>query len=266
MSTESFADLGVSRAVISSLSRAGITEPFAIQGAVIGDAIAGREVVAKSQAGSGKTLAFAIPLVERIGVTDPRTAARVLAPTAPDAGGGWVMRGFDARGVRRTVWRLARGRRAAHVRRCPRVRPALPPRSSGTMPSRPCGNSRSVGDWQDDLRVTSAAATRSSSDSTKSRLSPRGKANGDRLAIESRAPNPVRRREFRARYQRAPAVTLRALSRWPKVSRNMRNGRSGSESAEFMRGRRQSDRRVLAIAPLPRPDGVRSCGERSWDP
>jgi ATP-dependent RNA helicase RhlE len=81
VSTESFADLGVSRAVISSLSRAGITEPFAIQRAVIGDAIAGRDVIAKSPTGSGKTLAFGIPLVARIGATDPRPAALVLAPT-----------------------------------------------------------------------------------------------------------------------------------------------------------------------------------------
>src|SRR5581483_6037940 len=81
MSTESFADLGVSRAVISSLSAAGITLPFAIQSSVIGDAIAGRDVIAKSPTGSGKTLAFGIPLVERIGATDPRPAALVLAPT-----------------------------------------------------------------------------------------------------------------------------------------------------------------------------------------
>ena len=81
MSTASFADLGVSRAVISSLAAAGITEPFAIQRAVIGDAIAGRDVIAKSPTGSGKTLAFGIPLVERIGAEDPRPAALVLAPT-----------------------------------------------------------------------------------------------------------------------------------------------------------------------------------------
>jgi ATP-dependent RNA helicase RhlE len=81
MSTESFADLGVSRAVIGSLSAAGITEPFAIQRAVIGDAIAGRDVIAKSPTGSGKTLAFGIPLVERIGAEDPRPSALVLAPT-----------------------------------------------------------------------------------------------------------------------------------------------------------------------------------------
>jgi ATP-dependent RNA helicase RhlE len=81
MSAESFADLGVSHAVISSLSAAGITRPFAIQHSVIGDAIAGRDVIAKSPTGSGKTLAFGIPLVERISATDPRPAALVLAPT-----------------------------------------------------------------------------------------------------------------------------------------------------------------------------------------
>jgi superfamily II DNA/RNA helicase len=81
MSTESFADLGVSRAVISALSAAGVTEPFAIQRAVIGDAIAGRDVIAKSPTGSGKTLAFGIPLVERLRAEDRRPAALVLAPT-----------------------------------------------------------------------------------------------------------------------------------------------------------------------------------------
>ena len=81
MSTESFADVGVSRTVIDALSRAGITQPFAIQRAVIADAIAGRDVIAKSPTGSGKTLAFGIPVVERIGANDPRPAALVLAPT-----------------------------------------------------------------------------------------------------------------------------------------------------------------------------------------
>jgi superfamily II DNA/RNA helicase len=81
MSSGSFADLGVSRAVVGSLSQAGITAPFAIQRAVIGDAIAGRDVIAKSPTGSGKTLAFGIPLVERIGAQDRRPAALVLAPT-----------------------------------------------------------------------------------------------------------------------------------------------------------------------------------------
>jgi superfamily II DNA/RNA helicase len=81
MSRESFADLGVSRAVISTLTEAGITEPFAIQRAVIGEAITGRDLIAQSPTGSGKTLAFGIPLVERIAAEHSRPAALVLAPT-----------------------------------------------------------------------------------------------------------------------------------------------------------------------------------------
>src|SRR5579872_996803 len=81
MSNQSFADLGVSRAVVSSLARQGITEPFAIQRRVIADVLEGRDVLAKSPTGSGKTLAFGIPLVDRIEAEDRRPAALVLAPT-----------------------------------------------------------------------------------------------------------------------------------------------------------------------------------------
>ena len=48
---------------------------------MIGDVLAGRDVLAKSPTGSGKTLAFGIPLVEGIEAHDPRPAALVLAPT-----------------------------------------------------------------------------------------------------------------------------------------------------------------------------------------
>ena len=66
MSRESFADLGVSRAVISTLTGAGITEPFAIQRAVIGDAITGRDVIAQSPTGSGKTLAGFLAAIDTL--------------------------------------------------------------------------------------------------------------------------------------------------------------------------------------------------------
>jgi ATP-dependent RNA helicase RhlE len=81
MSNQSFADLGVSRAVVSSLSDQGITQPFAIQRDVIGDVLAGRDVLAKSPTGSGKTLAFGAPIVDRIAADARRPAALVLAPT-----------------------------------------------------------------------------------------------------------------------------------------------------------------------------------------
>jgi ATP-dependent RNA helicase RhlE len=81
MSNQSFADLGVSRVVVSTLAQHGITEPFAIQRDVIGDVLAGRDVLAKSPTGSGKTLAFGIPLVELLKADGPRPSALVLAPT-----------------------------------------------------------------------------------------------------------------------------------------------------------------------------------------
>ena len=81
MSHQSFADLGVSRAVVSSLSDQEITKPFAIQSDVIGDVLAGRDVLAKSPTGSGKTLAFGVPIVDLIAADARRPAALVLAPT-----------------------------------------------------------------------------------------------------------------------------------------------------------------------------------------
>ena len=81
MSTQSFAELGVSDAVTRALTGRGITRPFAIQSLVIGDILAGRDVLAKSPTGSGKTLAFAVPLADRIAADGPRPAALVLAPT-----------------------------------------------------------------------------------------------------------------------------------------------------------------------------------------
>jgi ATP-dependent RNA helicase RhlE len=81
MSTKQFADLGVSDAVTTALSRRGMTEPFTIQRLVIGDILAGRDVLAKSPTGSGKTLAFAIPLADRVAADGPRPVALVLAPT-----------------------------------------------------------------------------------------------------------------------------------------------------------------------------------------
>jgi superfamily II DNA/RNA helicase len=79
--SQSFADLGVSRAVVRALDERGFREPFAIQKLVIADVLAGRDVLAKSPTGSGKTLAFAVPLSDRIAAEDRRPAGLVLAPT-----------------------------------------------------------------------------------------------------------------------------------------------------------------------------------------
>jgi superfamily II DNA/RNA helicase len=81
MSSQSFADLGVSNAVSGALSTRGFTEPFAIQKLVIADVLAGRDVLAKSPTGSGKTIAFGAPIADLIEATDKRPAALILAPT-----------------------------------------------------------------------------------------------------------------------------------------------------------------------------------------
>jgi ATP-dependent RNA helicase RhlE len=81
VSTQSFADLGVSSAVARALSARGITAPFPVQTAVIPDVLAGRDVLVRSPTGSGKTLAFGLPMVDRIEADDPRCAALVLVPT-----------------------------------------------------------------------------------------------------------------------------------------------------------------------------------------
>jgi ATP-dependent RNA helicase RhlE len=78
---QSFADLGVSSAVVTALATEGFTEPFAVQRLAIGDVFAGRDVLVRSPTGSGKTLAFGIPLVDRIAADARRPAALILAPT-----------------------------------------------------------------------------------------------------------------------------------------------------------------------------------------
>jgi superfamily II DNA/RNA helicase len=81
MSHLTFADLGVSTSVVRALSERGIDAPFPIQSKVIGDVLAGHDVLVKSPTGSGKTLAFGIPMVDRLQAGGARPTGLVLAPT-----------------------------------------------------------------------------------------------------------------------------------------------------------------------------------------
>src|ERR1700742_446154 len=78
---QSFTQLGVSSGVINALAANSIERPFPIQEKVIGDVLAGHDVLVRSPTGSGKTLAFGVPLVDRIAANGPRPAALILAPT-----------------------------------------------------------------------------------------------------------------------------------------------------------------------------------------
>src|SRR5256885_12158213 len=80
--TTTFESLGLSADLVDSLSAAGITHPFPIQSLTIPDALAGRDDCGKAKAGSGKTLAFGLPLLERTPRAEPRApTALVLVPT-----------------------------------------------------------------------------------------------------------------------------------------------------------------------------------------
>src|SRR5436190_18425098 len=81
MSSQSFADLGVSRPVLGALAKRGFNEPFAVQRLCIADVVDGEDVLVQSPTGSGKTLNFGIPMVERIQGEARRPAALVVAPT-----------------------------------------------------------------------------------------------------------------------------------------------------------------------------------------
>ena len=76
-----FHDLGLSREVLRAVDELGYEEPTPIQAHTIPLLMAGKDVVAQAQTGTGKTAAFAIPIVEHIDPKSRVTQAIVLAPT-----------------------------------------------------------------------------------------------------------------------------------------------------------------------------------------
>ncbi|HET6529017.1 MAG TPA: DEAD/DEAH box helicase, partial [Actinoplanes sp.] len=81
-----FLDLGVPAKLVGVLADLGITHPFPIQAATLPDALSGRDVLGRGRTGSGKTYAFAIPLVARLAASGTqrrprRPRALILAPT-----------------------------------------------------------------------------------------------------------------------------------------------------------------------------------------
>ena len=84
-----FGDLGLGRNIESALVELGATAPFPIQAATIPDVLAGRDVLGRGRTGSGKTIAFAAPIVELLmanGGGKKRSQGRspralILAPT-----------------------------------------------------------------------------------------------------------------------------------------------------------------------------------------
>ncbi|MBV8964966.1 MAG: DEAD/DEAH box helicase [Mycobacteriaceae bacterium] len=77
----SFADLRIHPAVLRAVDDVGYESPSAVQAATIPAMMAGSDVVGLAQTGTGKTAAFAVPILSKIDTANTDTQALVLAPT-----------------------------------------------------------------------------------------------------------------------------------------------------------------------------------------
>ncbi|MEW1913331.1 DEAD/DEAH box helicase [Kitasatospora sp. NPDC085895] len=81
---ESFDELDMPKALLSELTRQGVTEPFPIQAATLPNSLAGRNVLGRGRTGSGKTIAFGLAVLARTAghrAEPRRPLALVLVPT-----------------------------------------------------------------------------------------------------------------------------------------------------------------------------------------
>ena len=79
--TATFRDLGVDAALCDALEAKGITHPFPIQAMTLPMALAGNDLIGQARTGTGKTLAFGLPLLQRIDTSARRTQALIVVPT-----------------------------------------------------------------------------------------------------------------------------------------------------------------------------------------
>jgi len=77
----SFRDLGLSPAVLAALEDVGYESPSPIQAETIPHILSGTDVVGQAQTGTGKTAAFALPLLSKIDLREQDPQALVLVPT-----------------------------------------------------------------------------------------------------------------------------------------------------------------------------------------
>jgi len=76
-----FSDLGIDERVLQALTDVGYESPSPIQSATIPPLMQGRHVVGLAQTGTGKTAAFAVPILCRIDLAQKTPQALILAPT-----------------------------------------------------------------------------------------------------------------------------------------------------------------------------------------
>ena len=77
----SFAELGVAEPILAALAEVGYESATPIQAATIPALLSGRDLVGLAQTGTGKTAAFALPILSQLAVSDRSTQALILTPT-----------------------------------------------------------------------------------------------------------------------------------------------------------------------------------------
>ena len=81
VTSPSFADLGLSEPLLRVLSEVGYEAPTPIQAKTIPALLQGRDLIGQAQTGTGKTAAFALPMLQQLDLNLPGVQALVLAPT-----------------------------------------------------------------------------------------------------------------------------------------------------------------------------------------
>jgi ATP-dependent RNA helicase DeaD len=76
-----FTDLGLSAPVLSALKQVGYESPSPIQATIIPFILSGRDVLGQAQTGTGKTAAFALPILSSLDLSIRKPQVMVLAPT-----------------------------------------------------------------------------------------------------------------------------------------------------------------------------------------
>jgi len=79
--TDLFRDLGLPAPLLKALSDVGYESPSPIQAATIPALLTGRDLVGQAQTGTGKTAAFALPILARLDIARAQPQALVLTPT-----------------------------------------------------------------------------------------------------------------------------------------------------------------------------------------
>ena len=79
-----FSKLDLSPAVVSGIKAMGYVEPTPIQLRAIPLILAGQDVIGSAQTGTGKTAAFALPILSRLDSTTKAIQVLVLEPTRDD--------------------------------------------------------------------------------------------------------------------------------------------------------------------------------------